>query len=130
MNLNQVTIPSLDVSKSMLFYQKLGLELIVHSYDHYARFVCPEGNATFSIHRVDKLPEGQGVWIYFECEDLQNKITELISLGVQFEQLPVDQPWLWTEARLKDPDGNQIILYFAGENRINPPWALKKVKIV
>jgi len=31
MNLNQVTVPSLDLSKAVPFYQTLGLKLIVHS---------------------------------------------------------------------------------------------------
>jgi catechol 2,3-dioxygenase-like lactoylglutathione lyase family enzyme len=43
MNLNQVTIPSKDVKKAIEFYEKLGLELIVHTHDHYARFLCPKG---------------------------------------------------------------------------------------
>ena len=50
MNLNQITVPSLDLSKSIPFYEKLGLTLIVKSMPHYARFVCPDGNATFSLH--------------------------------------------------------------------------------
>jgi catechol 2,3-dioxygenase-like lactoylglutathione lyase family enzyme len=40
MNLNQITVPSLDLKKSIPFYQKLGLELIVAAAPHYARFVC------------------------------------------------------------------------------------------
>ncbi len=60
MNLNQITIPSLDVNKSILFYQKLGLELIVHSDNHYARFVS-DNDVTFSIHQVDELPKGNRV---------------------------------------------------------------------
>ena len=26
------------------------------------------------------------------------------------------------QARLKDPDGNEICLYHAGVNRLDPPW--------
>ena len=58
MNLNQVTVPSLDLCRSVLFYQKLGLRLIVDALPHYARFECPTGDATFSIHRVEELPAG------------------------------------------------------------------------
>jgi len=47
MNLNQITVPSLDLKKSIPFYQKLGLELIVAAAPHYARFVCPDGSSTF-----------------------------------------------------------------------------------
>lgn len=124
MNLNQVTVPSLDLKKSIPFYQKLGLKLIVHTHANYARFECPDGSSTFSLHRVDELPNGNGIWIYFECENLDEKVEELLKKGIEFEELPNDKSWLWREARLKDLDGNQLILFYAGENRVNPPWKL------
>lgn len=123
MKLNQVTVPSLDIEKSIAFYQTLGLKLIVKS-DHYARFVCPDGNSTFSIHLAEELPRGTGISVYFECEDLDQKVNGLIREGILFDELPNDKSWLWREAYLKDPDGNQIILFFAGENRLNPPWRI------
>lgn len=121
MNLNQITVPSLDIEKSIAFYQTLGLKLIVKS-DHYARFECPDGTSTFSVHLAEKLPSGVGISVYFECEDLDEKVKELLQKGIVFDELPKDQSWLWREAYLKDPDGNQLILFFAGENRLNPPW--------
>ena len=68
MNLNQITIPSLNLEKSIPFYQTLGLKLIVKALPHYARFECPDGNSTFSIQQVEQLPTGNGVHIYFECD--------------------------------------------------------------
>ncbi|EAS18568.1 putative glyoxalase/bleomycin resistance protein/dioxygenase [Flavobacteria bacterium BBFL7] len=124
MNLNQVTVPSLDLERSIPFYEKLGLKLIVKSLPHYARFECPDGKSTFSIHLTDELPKGAGIYVYFECEDLDQKVEDLIELGIEFYMKPKDQPWLWREARLKDMDGNLIILYHAGENRLNPPWRI------
>ncbi|WP_010182202.1 VOC family protein [Aquimarina agarilytica] len=124
MNLNQVTVPSLDVEKAISFYQKLGLKLIVHSATNYARFECPNGNSTFSIHKVEKLPHGHGIYVYFECEDLDNIVGKLKKEGIQFEEFPNDKTWLWREARLKDLDGNQLILFYGGENRLNPPWRI------
>jgi catechol 2,3-dioxygenase-like lactoylglutathione lyase family enzyme len=125
MNLNQVTIPVLNVEKSIEFYQKLGLNLIVKSLPDYARFLCSDGSTTFSLHRVDELPLGNGLWIYFETLDVEQKVKELQLKGIIFEELPTDKPWLWKEARLKGPDNNQVIIYYAGENRINPPWKIK-----
>lgn len=122
MNLNQITVPSIDVEKSIDFYEKLGLQLIVKALPKYARFECPEGDATFSIHQVDSLPSGEGVYVYFECSDLDEHVTNLVEKGITFEELPNDKPWLWREARLRDMDNNQIILFFAGKNRRNPPW--------
>lgn len=124
MNLNQITVPSVDLSRAIAFYQKLGLKLIVRSLPRYARFQCPDGNSTFSIHQVDILPAGEGVWIYFECENLDEFVNQLALEGIAFDELPTDKPWLWKEARLKDPDQNTLILYFAGKNRLDPPWRI------
>lgn len=123
MNLNHVTVPVIDVERAISFYERLGLNLIVKSLQ-YARFECPEGNSTFSIHQVDVLPTGQGIWIYFEVQDVDNYIQELLEKSITIDELPEDKPWLWREAKLKDPDGNQIIIYFAGANRIYPPWRI------
>lgn len=125
MNLNQVTVPSLDVHESIEFYKTLGLKLIVHTHDAYARFECPDGDSTFSIHKVDEKAYGASPIIYFECEDLDAKVQVLMEKGIEFSQLPKDMDWLWREAHLLDPFGNQLILYKAGQNRIDPPWKLK-----
>ena len=124
MNLNQITIPSLDLTQSIPFYEKLGLHLIVKSLPHYARFVCPDGGATFSIHQVEALPKGEGINVYFECQDLDEYVNVLLEKGIKLEEMPNDKSWLWREARLKDVDNNQLILYFVGENRLNPPWRI------
>lgn len=122
MNLNQVTVPSLDVAKAINFYQALGLNLIVKALPHYARFECPEGEATFSIHQVDQLPQGEGSYVYFESEKLDQVVTDLLAKGIVFDEPTSDRSWLWREARLRDPDGNKVILYYAGRNRKYPPW--------
>ncbi|MEO2051315.1 MAG: VOC family protein [Allomuricauda sp.] len=125
MNLNQITVPSLDLTKSIPFYEKLGLRLIVKSLPNYARFVCPDGNSTFSIHLTEELPKGEGIYVYFECENLDEQVENLKIKGIKFDQEPIDQRWLWREARLKDLDGNQLILFYGGKNRLNPPWRIK-----
>lgn len=125
MNLNQITIPSLDLEQSVLFYKTLGLQLVVNALPRYARFRCPNGDTTFSLHKVQQLPVGNGMAIYFECENLDLYVDELIKKGVVFEEMPNDKTWLWREAHLKDPDQNKLVFYFAGENRLNPPWKIK-----
>jgi len=129
MNLNQITVPSLDLTKSIPFYQQLGLKLIVKALPHYARFECPIGNSTFSIHQTEELPKGDGVHVYFECENLDVYVDELREKGIEFDLEPSDQKWLWREARLKDVDGNQLVLFYGGENRLNPPWRLENETI-
>ncbi len=124
MDLNQVTVPTRDVKKSIGFYQKLGLNLIVEALPHYARFELPEGNTTFSLHLVEELPQGDGIYLYFESDRLDDWVEDLKKVGIEFDELPEDRRWLWREARLRDPDGNKLILYYAGENRKNPPWRI------
>lgn len=124
LNLNQITIQVLNVEKSISFYQKLGLKLIVKSIPNYARFECRKGETTFSLHKSETTHLVNGTWIYFETDTLDEDVKELIDKGFEFEELPNDKPWLWREARLKDLDNNQLILYFAGDNRKNPPWRI------
>jgi catechol 2,3-dioxygenase-like lactoylglutathione lyase family enzyme len=123
--LNQVTIPSADVARAVEFYKQLGLVLIVLSLPKYARFVCPDGDATFSVHHHYALGTGEKPVVYFECENLDVAVEDLKRKGIEFDSEPRDQPWLWREAYLRDPDGNVICLYYAGTNRLNPPWRLK-----
>ena len=80
MNLNQITVPVLDVETSIVFYLELGMQLIVKSR-HYARFIVPDGEATFSIHKVDVLPKGEGVTVYFEDENLDKTVKQLVETG-------------------------------------------------
>lgn len=124
MNLNQVTVPSTDVARAVEFYKRLGLIQIVESLPKYARFVCPDGDSTFSIHLADDVTHSSRVVVYFECDDLDERVGRLKQAGIEFESDPADQPWLWREAHLRDRDGNLICLYYAGENRLNPPWRL------
>ena len=126
MRLNQVTIPSIDVERSVEFYKRLGLIQIVESLPNYARFVCPDGDSTFSVHRVEEVATGEKPVVYFECDDLDQTVAELEQRGVKLDSGPLDQSWLWREAYLRDPDANVICLYSANENRLNPPWRLQR----
>jgi len=126
MNLNQVTLPALDVAASVAFYRRFGAAAgIVQIVDapHYARFECSEGGATFSLHLAEHVAP-QGAIVYFEVRELDATVAALQSAGIAFTQLPRDEPWLWREARLRDPSGNELCLYWAGENRRHPPWRL------
>jgi catechol 2,3-dioxygenase-like lactoylglutathione lyase family enzyme len=125
MNLNQVTLPSTNLERSVAFYRALGFNLIVSNYPTYARFECPVGSSTFSLDRVDTPPKGAAVVVYFECLNVDATYTELHARGITFESPPTDQPWLWREAYLRDPDGNLLCLYHAGDNRRDPPWRLR-----
>jgi catechol 2,3-dioxygenase-like lactoylglutathione lyase family enzyme len=124
--LNQVTLEVTDVQRAVEFYRGLGLVQIVAEEGRYARFLCPDGGSTFSVEKAGRpLPHWMPVTVYFECDDLDGTVAALEQAGYRFEHGPVDQRWLWREARLRDPDGHVICLYHAGENRVNPPWRLR-----
>jgi catechol 2,3-dioxygenase-like lactoylglutathione lyase family enzyme len=123
MRLNQTTVGSLDLERSERFYRTLGLVLIVKD-DHYLRFECADGQSTFSVERVESAPTNEHVTIYFETDDVDGTYARLTGAGVEFLQPPQDMPWLWREARLHDPDGHQLCIYYAGHNRRYPPWRL------
>ena len=65
-----------------------------------------------------------GAVTYFECGDLDVTVAFLQQQGVKFEAEPKDESWGWREARLRDPAGNSVRLYQAGEMRRFPPWRL------
>ena len=123
MRLNQVTVTVGNIDAAIAFYTKLGLILIVES-PHYARFACPEGDSTFSIHAGDVIGTPSTV-VYFENDELDAFVTQLKAVGLQFDSGPIDERWLWREARLRDPSGNPVCLFQAGDNRLNPPWRLQ-----
>ena len=121
MRLNQVTLPAKDLAASIAFYRTLGLLLIVQN-DHYARFENPSDHSTLSLElRPDS---GDGAHVYFECDDLDTRVADLKARGVVFDDDPEDKNWRWREAWFRDPAGNRLCLYFAGENRRFPPWRL------
>lgn len=125
MNLNQVTIYSEKPIETVAFFQKLGLNLIVDSLPRYARLECPDGESTLSVNIAEDIAVSNNIVLYFECGDLDSRVEELKDLGLEFDEDPSDRPWLWRQAYLKDPNGNKICLFYAGDNRKNPPWRVK-----
>jgi catechol 2,3-dioxygenase-like lactoylglutathione lyase family enzyme len=130
MNLNQATIYTSKPTETAEFFTKLGLILIVDSLPRYARFECPDGDSTLSIQQAETRPSGsvsdQTIVLYFECENLDEDVIRLKSLGLKFDEDPTDRDWLWRQAYLRDPNGNRICLFRAGENRKNPPWRVSE----
>jgi catechol 2,3-dioxygenase-like lactoylglutathione lyase family enzyme len=123
LELNQVTLPVKNMAEAVRFYLTLGFTQIVDT-PHYVRFSCPKGNSTFSLSLATGSFENHSV-IYFEHENLDELCNALTKKGIKFEQQPTEQRYLWKEAILKDPSGNKIKLYWAGENRMNPPWKVE-----
>ena len=126
MDLNQVTVPCTNYEASIEFYKKLGMLQIVDAPPRYARFETSTG-ATFSIHEAELDACSANTVVYFEVEDLKETVRLLREQGLEFDSGPRDESWLWSEARITDPAGNQICIYHAGDNRRYPPWRIKEV---
>ena len=125
MRLNQVTAACIDLDASIGFYRQLGLNLIVKN-EYYARFELPDGGSTFSLHITSKeIPRDHAPHIYFECDNVDAEVARLKAAGIVFEHEPTMQTWLWYEAWLRDPAGNALCLYHAGDNRTHPPWRIE-----
>ena len=123
--LNQVTVTGTNYERSVDFYRRLGLKQIVDSPDTgYARFETA-GGVTLSVQIDADEKIIATTAIYLECDDLDERVEKLARSGVAFEHGPRNQPWMWREARLRDPDGNIIFFYHAGESRRFPPWRIE-----
>ena len=118
--LNQVTLPMTDHAATLAFYRGLGLTPIVASGQRYARFESA-GGTTLSIEAAQEI--GGAPLIFLEVADVDAAVMQARAAGVAVEEAR-DRPWGWREARLRDPSGNALCLYQAGENRRFPPWRL------
>jgi catechol 2,3-dioxygenase-like lactoylglutathione lyase family enzyme len=127
LRLNHLTLEVRDVEASARFYVRLGLEEIVADYPGYARLLAPLGAATLSLHRREGAAAKPTASIHFEVDDVDLEVQRLERAGFRFVLQPVDQPYLWREAALLDPDGHHLFIYRAGENRLDPPLRLPRV---
>ena len=124
--LNQVTVTGANYERSVDFYRRLGLKQIVDSPETgYARFETA-GGVTMSVQIDPDEKILATTAIYLECDDLDERVEQLARSGIAFEHGPRNQPWMWREARLRDPDGNIVFFYKAGESRRFPPWRMEE----
>ena len=114
-----------DVQRALGFYRDLlGFEM-VDEFRHegkpvYARLRAPGGDGTIALHMAG--PEtslaSDGVRLYFEIRELDDFCHKLQAKHFYITQMPRMMPWGWRHAYLNDPDGHEISLYWAGENRM------------
>ena len=123
---NHAMIYSRDVAAAIHFYgDLLGFEILEEVKTPrstvYARLKSPGSDTTIALHA---LPPGQelhtgGVRLYFEVKELEKFCQRLEEAGVKFSAQPKVMPWGWTHAYLDDPDGHEVSLYKAGEQRLH-----------
>lgn len=122
---NHAMIYTRAVGALLRFYKEtLGFELIESMEGEYARLKSRGSDTTIAIHNFKSespLHTGGGIRIYFEVPALYEFCTSLEEKGVEFMQRAEKMPWGWDHAYLKDPDGNEISLYSAGDLRLKKP---------
>jgi catechol 2,3-dioxygenase-like lactoylglutathione lyase family enzyme len=122
---NHAMIYAKDVQRALDFYRNwLGFKLIEDfKYEGkvvYARMHAPGGDGTIALHQAGPGASvtSDGVRLYFEVRELDDFCRKLQKRGFYFTQLPTMMPWGWRHAYLNDPEGHEISLYWAGENRM------------
>ena len=125
LSFNHAMIYLKDVWGGIQFYRNwLGFKLI-EDYRHegrsvYARMQAPAGDGTIALHQAGPGASvaSDGVRLYFEVRNLDDFCQKLRKRGFVFTQQPQMMPWGWRHAYLNDPEGHEISLYWAGEQRM------------
>ncbi len=125
LSFNHAMVYVKDVERGLGFYRDLlGFKLIDDfRYEDkavYARLRAPGGDGTIALHQAG--PEASvasdGVRLYFEVRELDDFCRKLQQKNFYITKMPSMMPWGWRHAYLNDPDGHEISLYWAGENRM------------
>jgi catechol 2,3-dioxygenase-like lactoylglutathione lyase family enzyme len=122
---NHAMIYSANVERGMEFYRDLLGFKLIEDFRHegkpvYARLRAPGGDGTIALHQAapGASVASEGVRLYMEVRELDEFCRTLQKKGFYITQLPRMMPWGWRHAYVNDPDGHEISIYWAGENRM------------
>jgi len=125
LSFNHAMVYVKDVQRALGFYHDLlGFKLVdefrYESKPIYGRLHAPGGDGTIALHQAGPGTSlvSDGVRLYFEIRELDEFCRKLQAKGFYITQMPRMMPWGWRHAYLNDPDGHEISLYWAGENRM------------
>jgi len=125
LSFNHAMVYAKDVQRALGFYRDLLGFKLVDEFRHegnpvYARLRSPGGDGTIALHLAGPGTPlaSDGVRLYFEIRELDDFCRKLQAKGFYITQMPRMMPWGWRHAYLNDPDGHEISLYWAGENRM------------
>jgi catechol 2,3-dioxygenase-like lactoylglutathione lyase family enzyme len=125
LSFNHAMIYAKDVERGLAFYRDLlGFKLIedfrFENKPVYARLRAPGGDGTIALHQAgpNDSVSSDGVRLYFEIKELDEFCHKLQQKKFYITKMPRMMPWGWRHAYLNDPDGHEISLYWAGENRM------------
>ena len=127
---NHAMIYAKDVERALTFYRDLLGFKVVEDFQYenksvYARLRAPGGDGTIALHQAgpNDSVSSDGVRLYFEVRELDEFCRKLQQKNFYITKLPRLMPWGWRHAYLNDPDGHEISLYWAGENRMKKTMA-------
>jgi catechol 2,3-dioxygenase-like lactoylglutathione lyase family enzyme len=122
---NHAMIYVKDVERGLGFYRDLLGFKVIEDFRYqnkpvYARLRAPAGDGMIALHQVgpEDSVSSEGVRLYFEVRELDEFCRKLQQKNFYITKLPRMMPWGWRHAYLNDPDGHEISLYWAGENRM------------
>ena len=122
---NHAMVYAANVQRALGFYRDLLGFKLVDEFQHegipvYARLRAPGGDGTIALHLAGPGTPlaSDGVRLYFEIREVDNFCRKLQAKGFYITQMPRMMPWGWRHAYLNDPDGHEISIYWAGENRM------------
>ena len=122
---NHAMVYVADVRRALAFYRDLLGFRLVDEFRHegvpvYARLRAPGGDGTIALHLAGPGTPlaSDGVRLYFEIREVDDFCGKLRAKGFYITQMPRMMPWGWRHAYLNDPDGHEISIYWAGENRM------------
>ncbi len=125
LSFNHAMVYVKDVQRALDFYRDLLGFKMVDEFRHeskpvYARLRAPGGDGTIALHMAGPGTSlaSDGVRLYFEIRELDEFCRKLQARHFYITQMPQMMPWGWRHAYLNDPDGHEISLYWAGENRM------------
>ena len=125
LSFNHAMVYVKDVQRALDFYRDLLGFKLVDEFRHegkavYARLRAPGGDGTIALHMAGPGTPlaSEGVRLYFEIRELDDFCRKLQAKHFYITQMPRLMPWGWRHAYLNDPDGHEISLYWAGENRM------------
>jgi catechol 2,3-dioxygenase-like lactoylglutathione lyase family enzyme len=109
-----VRLPACEERAKEFYVEKLGFDL-TREDDSIPGIrwvqVTPRGGAT-SLTLVtwfESMPPGSLQGLVLVSDDLRGDCDRLLARGVEFERPLQEQPW-GTEAVIRDPDGNKLVL--------------------
>ncbi len=125
LSFNHAMVYVKHVQRALGFYRDLLGFKVVDEFRYegkpvYARLRAPGGDGTIALHMAGPGTSlaSDGVRLYFEIRELDDFCRKLQAKDFYITQMPRMMPWGWRHAYLNDPDGHEISLYWAGENRM------------